>query len=77
METMRLCDMKCGETAKIISLSDLGEKTRRLSDLGFVVGGKVACMFRSPLGDPTAYLVRGSLIALRREHSKKILVEVI
>ena len=77
MKTMRLCDMKCGETAKIISLSNLSEKKRRLSDLGFVVGGKVACMLKSPLGDPTAYLVRGSLIALRREHSEKILVEVI
>ena len=74
---MRLCDIKCGETAKIVSLADLSEKKRRLSDLGFAEGREVACMLKSPLGDPTAYLVRGSLIALRREHSEKILVEVI
>ncbi len=77
MKTVRLCDMKCGETAKIASLSDLGDGKQRLSDLGFVTGGKVVCMFRSPLGDPVAYLVRGTLIALRRVHSEKILVEVI
>lgn len=77
MKTIRLCDIKCGETAKIFSLTGLGKSERRLSDLGFVSGGKVTCMLRSPLGDPTAYLVRGSLIALRREHSEKILVEVI
>ncbi len=77
MKTVRLCDIKCGETAKIVSLSDLGEKKRRLSDLGFVLGSEVVCMLKSPLGDPTAYLVRGALIALRREHSEKILVEVI
>ena len=69
--------MKCGETARIVSLSALSGKKRRLSDLGFAQGEKVVCMLRSPLGDPTAYLARGALIALRREHSEKILVEVI
>ena len=77
MKTIRLCDMKCGETARIVSFSDLEDGKQRLSDLGFVLGGKVVCMFRSPLGDPVAYLVRGALIALRRIHSEKILVEVI
>ena len=69
--------MKCGEEAKIVSLSDLDEGKQRLSDLGFAIDGKVVCMFRSPLGDPVAYLVRGALISLRRAHSEKILVEVI
>lgn len=77
MKKIRLCDIKCGEKARIVSLPPSDEKKRRLADLGFLPGGEVVCMFRSPLGDPTAYLVRGAVIALRREHSAKILVEVI
>ncbi len=74
---MRLCDLTCGKCAEIVSVNVGGAYKRRLFDLGFVPGGKVSCMFESPLGDPTAYLVRGTLIALRKEHSEKILVEVI
>ena len=74
---VRLCDIKCGEAARILSLSELESEKQRLSDLGFSVGSKVVCMFNSPLGDPVAYLVRGAVISLRRTQSEKILVEVI
>jgi len=77
VKKVRLCDLKRGEIGVIASFSPTTKNKQRLSDLGFIVGRKVVCMFGSPLGDPTAYLVRGTLIALRREHSEKILVEVI
>ena len=73
----RLCDVKCGETVKIVSFTEVSDKSRRIRELGFSPESSVTCVMQSPLGDPTAYLVRGSLIALRREHSEKILVEVI
>ena len=38
---------------------------RRLLDLGLVPGTRVACVARSPTGDPAAYRVRGAVIALR------------
>lgn len=47
---------------------------RRLLDLGFTVGTEVQCLYRSPLGDPTAYLVRGAVIALRQEDACHIIV---
>jgi Fe2+ transport system protein FeoA len=34
----------------------------------------VEAEFRSPAGDPTAYRVRGALIALRREQADQIQV---
>ena len=39
----------------------------RLMDLGLTPGARVSCLFSAPSGDPRAYLIRGSVIALRRE----------
>ena len=50
---------------------------RRLLDLGFVPGGEVKVGQRSPLGDPTAYRVCGTTIALRKEESDYIYGEKI
>lgn len=45
---------------------------RRILDLGMIEGTKIKPVFKSPLGDPTAYEVRGSLISLREEESSNI-----
>ncbi len=54
-----------------------GLTRRRLFDLGFIPGTIIQVVFESPLGDPVAYLVKDTLIALRREESEKIEVELI
>jgi Fe2+ transport system protein FeoA len=43
-----------------------------LLDLGFVPGTEVSVELKSPNGDPTAYRVRGAVIALRREQAALI-----
>jgi ferrous iron transport protein A len=43
-------------------------------DLGLVPGTIVESVRRSPAGDPTAYIIRGAVIALRSEESSKIFV---
>jgi Fe2+ transport system protein FeoA len=43
-------------------------------DLGLTPGAKVEVVMPSALGDPMAYRLRGSLIALRREQAAQILV---
>ncbi len=48
---------------------------RRLLDLGMIEGTKIKLLYKSPFGDPKAYLIRGSVIALRDEDSKKIKIE--
>ena len=47
---------------------------RRLQDMGLVEGTEVECVLKSPSGDPTAYGVRGALIALRAEDARQVLV---
>jgi ferrous iron transport protein A len=63
-----------GAAAKVVGMEAGGPKRRRLLDLGFVPGAVVEVVRRSPFGDPTAYAIKGSVIALRREDAAGILV---
>jgi len=56
----------------VTALDTRGPERRRLMDLGLLPGAEVHVDMRSPLGDPTAYLVRGTLIALRRSQARGI-----
>ncbi|MBZ4686521.1 MAG: ferrous iron transport protein [Clostridia bacterium] len=59
---------------KVHSLLAKDDSRRRLMDLGLVPGTRVEAIRRSPLGDPTAYSIRGATIALRKEEAQKVLV---
>lgn len=50
---------------------------RRMLDLGIVKNTKIDVLYKSPVGDPTAYYIRGAVIALRSEDASKILVNII
>ncbi|GIP37380.1 iron transporter FeoA [Paenibacillus sp. J31TS4] len=66
------------ETGSRLVLSRIevdGGMRRRLLDLGFVPGNEVEVIQRSPLGDPTAFRVSNTTIALRREESSRIFGE--
>ena len=71
---MSLSHMKEGETAVVRDLTSKGAIRRRLQDLGIIPGTKVECVQKSPLGDPVAYMVRGAVIALRREDAGTVLI---
>lgn len=60
------------EEATVHSLNCSGQIRRRLLDLGICDGTKITPIFRSITGDSTAYLIRGTLIALRQIDAKKI-----
>ena len=64
-----------GKKCYIKSLTAIGPIRRRLLDLGFVPGASVTILRKAPLGDPTAYLIRGAVIALREEEGALIEVE--
>lgn len=74
-EEKRLCEIKVGESCVIRGLLTEGVIRRRLLDLGFAPGCEVECIGVSPLGDPCAYLVCSTVIALRRRDGIKIVVE--
>ena len=71
-----LSSLDIGQSGTVNNLKVEGAMLRRLLDIGIVSGTKLSCVMKSPLGDPTAYLVRGSLIALRKEDSEKIVIEL-
>lgn len=73
----RLSRVELGRKARVVGLlpSCHGVQRRRLLDLGLVAGTIVVPELRSASGDPTAYRIRGALIALREEQAKRIQVE--
>ncbi len=71
---MQLSKLKVGETAVVKNINLKGEILRRVMDIGLVEGTGVKCVMKSPLGDPTAYKIRGGLVALRSDDTSKIQV---
>jgi DtxR family Mn-dependent transcriptional regulator len=72
--TERLSHLKPGEQAQVMNISQAcrGLERRRFMDLGILPGTLVEAEMASPGGDPTAYRVRGTLIALRQEQADLI-----
>lgn len=71
-----LKDLRRGESATVLSLSAKGLIRRRLLDLGLVPGTEVRMVRRSPLGSPTAFLIRGAIIALRDDDAAMVRVKL-
>ena len=76
MNTITLDKLPLNACCKIISLDCCSTIHRRLLDLGLVKNTPVKAVLRSPFGDPVAYEVRGSTIALRKEDAEHILAYV-
>lgn len=62
------------EKAKVAGLTSTGLKRRRMLDLGFVRDAPVEVLYTSPTGNPTAYQICGTVIALRKQDAQSILV---
>jgi DtxR family Mn-dependent transcriptional regulator len=71
-----LSSLEMGQSGEVAGLttSCTGPQRRRLLDLGVVPGTQIEAALRSPGGDPTAYKIRGALIALRREQADLITI---
>ncbi len=57
--------IECGEGIK-----------RRLLDMGLVKETEITPILISPSGDPRAFLVRGTIIAIREEDAKNIKINI-
>ncbi len=73
--TISLNQLAPGQSAKVKELKTAGSMRRRLLDLGLIAHTEVMCLGRSPLGDPSAYLIRGAVIAIRTKDSQNIIIE--
>lgn len=69
---LSLSDLAVGTTGKIISVELAGLIRRRILDLGILPGTRVKCVRHSPSGDPIAFQVRGTTIALRNVDASAI-----
>src|SRR5688572_31288279 len=76
---MPLTALPSGATADIVALdpSFRGFARRRLLDLGFTPGARIRSELQTFAGDPRAYRLRGTTIALRREQSDRVLVKAL
>ena len=64
-----------GKRCKVTQLNSTGSIRTRLQDIGLVQGTELIPLVKSCAGDPVAYLIRGTVIAIRDKDSRSILVE--
>ncbi|MGE0464091.1 MAG: iron dependent repressor, metal binding and dimerization domain protein [Vicinamibacterales bacterium] len=76
---LRLSDLPAGSLAEVVSLDPglRGFMRRRLLDLGFTPGARIRPDLTTFSGDPRAYRLRGTTIALRRDQSDRVLVRAV
>jgi len=72
--TLRLSDLPLHQTAAVLTVDANGGIYQRLLDIGLTEGTHVSCVLRSPMGDPSAYLIRGAVFALRRDDASCVTV---
>jgi len=72
-----LDSLKAGQLGEIIAISRAchGQQRRRLMDLGVLPGTEISVEMESLGGDPIAYFIRGTTIALRRNQAQMIHVK--
>lgn len=65
-----------GAAAEVVALDAgcQGFSRRRLMDLGFTPGARLEPALQTFAGDPRAYRIRGTLVALRRDQARQVLV---
>jgi DtxR family Mn-dependent transcriptional regulator len=73
---IRLSDLENDARAEVVALDPAcqGFSRRRLMDLGFTEGARIRPFLKTFAGDPRAYEVRGTLVALRRDQASQVLV---
>lgn len=75
-DNIPLCRLHPGQQAVVQALDSVGGMRRRLTDIGLIPGNRVACIGRSPGGDPAAYEIRGAVIAIRDEDARLVQVQL-
>lgn len=71
---MTLDEAAVGDVVIVEELCSSGSIHRRLLDLGIMEQTQIQPVLSSPTKDMRAYLVKGCVIALRRQESRNILV---
>lgn len=75
METIALNTLPLNTIGTIVEVNCNNSIKRRLLDLGLIPNTKIVPVFKSIGGDPIAYEVRGTTLAIRNEDANNILVK--
>ena len=70
-----LTQLPLNKSGKIKSIECNEGIERRLLDMGLINGTNIEPILVSPSGDPRAFLVRGTIIAIRKEDAKDIKIK--
>lgn len=70
-----LCELSEKEKGVVTDIFTRGDMRRRFMDMGLIKGTKISCLIKK--ADIAAYLVRGTLIAIRNDDVKEIFIEKI
>ena len=71
---MNLSYMMIGEKGRIKSIKIKGHMRRRLLDIGITEEAEIECVLKGPFGEPTAFLIKGAVIALRKNECENIII---
>lgn len=77
MSKQALTSLKNGQVALVEEIGhELKDSQRhRLLDLGIVPGAEIKLRLDGPYGDPRAFEIAGSVIALRKEQTDQIFIK--
>ena len=75
MKVENLSQLQLNKNGKIYKIECNEEIKRRLLDMGLVKGTNIVPILVSPSGDPRAFLVRGTIIAIRKDDAKHIKIK--
>ncbi len=70
-----LCDVKVGDTARVVKLHGEGAVKRRIMDMGITKGTEIFVRKVAPLGDPLELNLRGYELSLRKADAEMVEVE--
>lgn len=72
MDIVTLDKAQCGHKFIIEDIVDKEPNKLRLYDMGFTKGSIITPLFSSPFSDPTAYEIKGAIIAIRKKQARNI-----
>ena len=72
-----LHELKPGERAEIVWVISEPHMSLRLEELGFTAAAQVTCILKGRRGHMSAYQIQGTVIALRPQNAREVLVRVL
>ncbi|MBQ1349651.1 MAG: ferrous iron transport protein A [Ruminococcus sp.] len=73
-EIIRLSELPTGCSAVVEEVNCAEYLRNRVLDMGIIRGAELRAVLLSPFGDPVAYAVKNTMIALRKRDSSAIFV---